>query len=281
MAPLARDVVDESLMSDLIFFRPFPPITLEVVAARGGVTLPPSSDRSRSFSAIASLDLATPSDVSVLRECDEIEALETTRAGACFVAPRHRGRVPAGTIALETEDFARAFERVAAVLYPHGARPASVLGKTGIDATAIVHRDARLEPGVTLDPGVVIGPRAEIGSGTIIGAGSTIGAGVRIGRDCAIDCQVSIAYAFIGDGVVIHSGVRIGHGGPWLAPDRDANRLHVGRVIIQNGVEIGANAAIERGGMGDTVIGDGSRIEALASIGPDVTVERMSIVTRR
>ena len=265
-------------MSELRFFKTPLPLSLAVIAAQGGVK--GELDPALVFASLASLDLATPRDVSMFANSDSIELLRSTRAGACFVMAHHAHLVPAGTIALVTDDPSRALQRVAALLYPDSVKPVPSFGRTGIDATAIIHRDARLEPDVTIDPGVVIGPRVEIGTGTTIGANSTIGEGVRIGRGCAIDSHVSIAHALIGDGVVIHAGVRIGQSGPRLDVSADRRMAHLGRVIVQNDVEIGANAAIERGGMGDTVIGDGSRIGALAIVERDALIDRLAIVER-
>ena len=148
-------------------------------------------------------------------------------------------------------------------MFPQAIRPKSLLGTTGLNPGASIHSEARLEQGVIVDPGVVIGPRAEIGFGTIIGANSVIGSDVRIGRDCLIGPQVTISHALIGDNVIVHPGARIGqssidcrHAGIAFAPPGLPKALKIGRVIIQNGVEVGANATIDRGAAGDTVIGE-------------------------
>ena len=261
-------------MNDLRFFPAPSPRSLAVVAAHTGATF--TARTTRLFSSIASLDLATPSDLSAMGEGETLEALEETLAGACFVAAKHERYVPPQTVALLTRDPAASFRLAAALFYPDSLRPSPSFGRTGIDNTAIVHPAARLEADVAIDPGVVIGPRVEIGAGTTIGANSTIAAGVRIGRGCAIDSHVSIAHALIGDNVVVYAGARIGQGGP----HQGAGMPHLGRVIIQNAVAIGANATIERGRVGDTVIGDGCRIEALATVQPDAIIERLVYVAR-
>ncbi len=137
-----------------------------------------------------------------------------------------------------------------------------------------------------VDPGVVIGPRAEIGSGSIVGANSVIGSDVRIGRDCLIGPQATITHALIGDRVILHPGVRIGqpsvdfgHAGIALAPHGFPRVLGIGRVIIQDGVEIGANATIDRGAMGDTVIGEETRIGNLVRIASNVTIGRHCVIS--
>ena len=104
----------------------------------------------------------------------------------------------------------------------------------------------RLEAGVTIDPGAVVGPSAEIGAATLIGAGAVIGPNVRIGRDCAIEPHASISHALIGDRVIIHPGCRIGQGGGQMEVSGQAKMPQIGRVIIQDDVEIGANTVIDR-----------------------------------
>jgi UDP-3-O-[3-hydroxymyristoyl] glucosamine N-acyltransferase len=259
-------------MNDLAFFRSTISMSLAAVALECGVDLPAGADPERLIRAAASLDGADHEAVSVLRPGLTADDLASSRAAACLVAPTQRGLLPAGTIELVVPDPGRMFDRLAILFHPDSARPAAAFGAVGINPAAIIHREAWLELGVTIDPGAIVGPRAEIGSGTIIGANTVIGAGVRIGRDCAIDAQVSIGHALIGDRVVIQSGARIGHGGP--PPTADARLVCLGRVIIQNDVEIGANATIARGATGDTVIGEGSRIGALAVVHRDTLIAR-------
>jgi UDP-3-O-[3-hydroxymyristoyl] glucosamine N-acyltransferase len=122
----------------------------------------------------------------------------------------------------------------------------------------------------------VIGPRAEIGAGTMIGAGAAIGPDVRVGRHCAIGPGVTIVHALIGDRVTVHSGVRVGEPGSGFPPDAEQHRKipQTRRVIIQDGVEIGANSTIERGSIRDTVIGEGATIGSLVRLGRDVGIGR-------
>ena len=124
----------------------------------------------------------------------------------------------------------------------------------GTASGAFVHSSARLEAGVIVDPGVVIGPRAEIGAGTLIGPGAVIGPDVRIGRDCAIGANASVLCALIGDRVIIHPGARIGQDGFGYLPSAKGYQKipQTRRVIVQDDVEIGANATIDRGASRDT-----------------------------
>jgi len=155
-----------------------------------------------------------------------------------------------------------------------------LLEAAGVAATATIHPSARLEGGVTIEPGAVIGPRAEIGAATLVGPGAVIGPNVHIGRDCAIGSHVTIVHALIGDRVIIHPGCRIGQDGFGYVPG-PAGHIKVpqiGRVIIQDNVEIGANTTIDRGGMRDTVIGEGTKIDNLVQIGHNVTIGRHCVL---
>ena len=208
--------------------------------------------------------------------------LETSRATACFVTPGYAPRVPKSTLALVMEEPSRGFALAMRRLFPQANQPKSLFGTAGVNPGASIHPEARLEPDVLADPGVVIGPRAEIGSGSLIGANSVIGSGVRIGRDCLIGPQVTITHTLIGDRVTLHPGVRIGQYG--IAPagvgggPRAPRVPGIGRVIIQDGVEIGANSTIDRGAAGDTVIGEATRIRNLARIAENVTIGRHCVI---
>ena len=145
---------------------------------------------------------------------------------------------------------------------------------------ALIHPSARLESGATVDPGAVIGPRAEIGSGTVIGAGAAIGANVKIGRDCSIGPNASITHALIGDRVIIHAGCCIGQDGFGfsMGPAGHVKVPQVGRVIIQDDVEIGAGTAIDRGAIRDTVIGEGTKIDNHVQIAHNVSIGRHCVI---
>jgi UDP-3-O-[3-hydroxymyristoyl] glucosamine N-acyltransferase len=261
-------------MSELEFFRGSTSLALAAIVAAGHAVAPPGADLTLVFEAATALERAGPHDLAVFTDATDPEDLTTTRAGACFVAARDVDKVPPQTIALVSARPMEAFRQAAAILHPQSDRPGPLFGRQGIDPAAIIHIEANLEPGVVVDPGVVIGPRVEIGAGTTIGANSVIGPGVRIGRGCSIDSHVSIRTALIGDRVIIHTGVRIGLGGPGFNPGVHGHAPRLGRVIIQDDVEIGANAAIERGGLRDTMIGEGTRIGVLVLVPTETTIGR-------
>jgi UDP-3-O-[3-hydroxymyristoyl] glucosamine N-acyltransferase len=131
-----------------------------------------------------------------------------------------------------------------------------------------IHPSARLDPSVRLEPGVVIGPQANLGRGVQVGANAVIGPGCQIGADTFVGATASIRCALIGDGVRIFPGAVIGEAGFGLAAGASGASLtpHFGRVILQNGVSVGANSCVDRGLLEDTIIGEGSHIDNLCHI---------------
>jgi UDP-3-O-[3-hydroxymyristoyl] glucosamine N-acyltransferase len=272
-------------MSEPVFFPPVVRTSLADIVACTGAAVIEGADLSAIISGVAPLDEAGPGELTVLDSPENAVLLERSRATACFVTPSYASRVPKATFALVMEEPYRGFALALQRMFPQAIRPKSLLGTTGLNPGASIHSEARLEQGVIVDPGVVIGPRAEIGFGTIIGANSVIGSDVRIGRDCLIGPQVTISHALIGDSVIVHPGARIGqssidcrHAGVSLAPPGLPKALGIGRVIIQNGVEVGANATIDRGAAGDTVIGEETRIGNLARIAENAAIGRHCVI---
>src|SRR6266849_2184927 len=201
-------------------------------------------------------------------------------ARACLTTERYAARAPAGMSVLCVAEPYRAFVEVARALYPDALRPSSLFEASGVAVGALVHPTVRMESGVTVDPGAVIGPRAEIGSGTVINAGAAIGPNVRIGRQCTIGANASITNSLIGDRVVVHPGCAIGQDGFGYVMGATGHRkvLQVGRVIVQDDVEIGAGTTIDRGANRDTVIGEGTKIDNLVQIGHNVRIGRHCII---
>ena len=196
-----------------------------------------------------------------------------------LVSKRFAGRVPAGTVALVTPQPYEVFAQALARLYPSAMRPLSSFGAAGVSPGSSVHPTARLEHNVTVDPGAVIGPEAEIGSGTVIGAHAVIGPQVRIGRECSIG-TATVLNAFLGNRVILHPGVRVGQDGFGFAmgPRGHKKVPQIGRVIIQDDVEIGSNTTVDRGASRDTVIGEGTKIDNLVQIGHNVVVGRHCVI---
>ncbi|MFD0938414.1 UDP-3-O-(3-hydroxymyristoyl)glucosamine N-acyltransferase, partial [Methylobacterium trifolii] len=120
---------------------------------------------------------------------------------------------------------------------------------------------------------------AEVGAGTVIGPNAVVGPGVRVGRDCAIGAGSTLSHALIGNRVIVHPGARIGQDGFGFAMGATHLKVpQVGRVIVQDDVEVGANTTIDRGASRDTVIGEGTKIDNLVQIAHNVVIGRHCVI---
>jgi UDP-3-O-[3-hydroxymyristoyl] glucosamine N-acyltransferase len=254
--------------------------TLAEVAGWCGAALAAAADGDRVIHDVAALDQAGPGDLTFLDNPRYLGALKATRAAAALVSARYAASAPAGCAALIACEPYRAMAQVMARLYPSAMKPGSIFDETGVSCAAHVHASARLEPGVVVDPGAVIGRGAEIGAGTVIGANAVIGPDVRIGRNGAIGATTTIMAALIGDRVIIHPGVHIGQDGFGFALGAHGHLKvpQVGRVIIQDDVEIGAGVTIDRGANRDTVIGEGAKIDNLVMVAHNVVIGRHAVL---
>ncbi|MCC2111965.1 MAG: UDP-3-O-(3-hydroxymyristoyl)glucosamine N-acyltransferase [Hyphomicrobiales bacterium] len=267
-------------MSDPVFFQPARNLTVGEIADLTGAALV-RGDAAQVITNVAPLDLAGPGDLTFLENSKYAAKLPTTTAGACLCASKYADRVPADTAVLVVNQPQRANAVVLATLFPTAMRLAGAYGDSaGVAAGAHVHETAQIEDGATVEPGAVVGAGAEIGSGTVIAAGAVVGAGVRIGRDGYVGPNATVIYALIGNRVIIHPGVRIGQDGFGFSLGGDGHLKvpQVGRVIIQDDVEIGANTTIDRGATRDTVIGEGTKIDNLVQIGHNVEIGRHCVI---
>jgi UDP-3-O-[3-hydroxymyristoyl] glucosamine N-acyltransferase len=267
-------------MSEPQFFKRPSGLSVGEIAALTKATPRAGAQLDRRITNIAPLDRAGPHDLTFLDNAKYADALTATRAGACFVAARFESRAPAALNVLRADEPYRAFVAVARALFPDALRPSSLFETEGVAPGAFVHPTARIESGARIDPGAVVGPRAEIGNGTVIGAGAAIGPDVRIGRDCAIGPHCSIIHAMIGDRVIVHPGCCIGQDGFGflMSASGHAKVPQIGRVIIQDDVEIGAGTTIDRGAIRDTMIGEGTKIDNLVQVGHNVCIGRHCVL---
>jgi UDP-3-O-[3-hydroxymyristoyl] glucosamine N-acyltransferase len=259
------------------FFERTPPIPLRVLADKLGGTLAADADSDMPIRDVRPLAEARPGDLAFLDNRKYLAQLDTTRASACLVAPQFAPRVPRGTAALVLDTPYRAFAQALALFYPDAMTPKAAMSSAGeppIHPTAVIEEDVRIEPGA------VIGREAQIGRGTTVAAGALVGYRVAIGRGCYIGPGVSVTHALIGDRVILHAGVRVGQDGFGFAmgPRGHLKVPQVGRVVIQNDVEIGANSCVDRGALSDTVIGEGTKIDNLVQIAHNVVIGRHCVI---
>ena len=257
------------------FFDRAGPFSLGDVAKATGAEVAAGADAARMIFDIRALSEAGPGQVAFLDNKKYLPQLERSSASACLVHPAMLSKVPATTVALVTKQPYHGFARALALFYPGAMRP-----QIASPGQPPVHPSAVIEEGAEIETGAVVGPEAQIGRGARIAAGAVIGARVTIGRDTYVGALATVAHALVGDRVIIHSGVRIGQDGFGFAMGREGHLKvpQIGRVIIQDDVEIGANTTIDRGALKDTVIGEGSKIDNLVQIGHNVILGRHCVI---
>ncbi|HXP06273.1 MAG TPA: UDP-3-O-(3-hydroxymyristoyl)glucosamine N-acyltransferase [Stellaceae bacterium] len=261
-------------MADPRFFHRAGPFTLEALAAISGAQLADPSSGARIVDDVAPLETAGPNEVTFLANLKYVEAFAASRAGAAFAAARFASRAPTGMALLIAADPYKSFALAAEAFYPTPPVIPRRAPSAIIDPSASVPDDCEIAANVVIEGGARLGRRCQIG------ANSAIGANVEIGDDCRIAANVTVSHCLMGARVVLHPGVRIGQPGFGFAPDRTGPVTvpQLGRVIIGDDVDIGANTAIDRGSAHDTVIGEGTKIDNLVQIGHNVVLGRGCIL---
>ena len=261
-------------MADPRFYDNRGPIALGELCHKVAVAAPAGAASHALVHDMAGLAQAGPQHFSFFDSNRARADFATTKAGWCLVRDKTPPvNPPANTMLLPCASVLYAYAAVAKLFYP----------EHGLDIRAQdkpVHATAKLGEGVVVSPGVVIGPNAEIGERTRIGANAVIGRGVTIGRDGEIGAHAWIGFAHLGDEVVIFPGAQIGAPGFGFASNARGH-VHVpqlGRAILQDRVEVGANTTIDRGRLGDTVIGEGTKIDNLVHIGHNCMFGRHCVI---
>lgn len=263
------------MAADPRFFASSGPQTLACLAEAAGIPLPDGIDADRTLTGIGPLTSAGPTEISFLDNRRYLGSLRASRAGVVLVPPAFAAEVPADCLVLPTPQPYLGFIRIARLFHP---LPSPV---PGIHPAAVVAPDAVLGEGCEVAPGAVIGAGARIGAGCVIGANVVVGPGVEIGDGCWLHALSSVSHAILGRGVVLHPGARVGQEGFGFAPTPDGRfetAPQLGRVILGDMVEVGANSCIDRGGQDDTVIGPGTRIDNLVQVGHNVRTGRGCIL---
>lgn len=254
-------------MPDARFFLTLDAISVSALAGQIGGTLLRGGDAI--VTGVAPLALAHSRSVAFLGDRKFIDALAATTAGCVIIPESAVDLAPRTASVIVSREAQAAWARAANILH----RPIP------LEQSASV-AEACEDDSVVLAPGVVLGTGARIGAGSRIGANTVIGPGVQIGRNCQIGSQVTLGFALIGDGVTILSGARIGEAG-FGAAGSSAGPVDVpqlGRVILQDGVTIGANTCIDRGAYDDTVVGENSKIDNLVQIGHNCVIGRNALI---
>ena len=259
------------------FFPPHEGLRLKDIADRFGAELSDDAAGERIIRSVAPVYRAKPDQLCYILSRKSGEELLTCEAAAVICDAALKSLIPSHIPALISKTPHTLFAQAGALLHPSAMRPSLVASiEAEISPAAYVDPSAKLEPGVIVEPMAVIGAGVHIGAGTRIGPGVVIGSDVQIGRDCTIAGGASILAALLGNNVIIHNGARIGQDGFGYAPGPRGmlKIVQIGRVIIQDNVEVGANTTIDRGTMDDTVIGEGTKIDNQVQIGHNVRIGR-------
>jgi UDP-3-O-[3-hydroxymyristoyl] glucosamine N-acyltransferase len=267
-------------MTDPVFFAPSRRYSAAEIATLTGAELLDPSSADVIITGIASASVGGEGNLIYLDGKRNAGLLEGRVAAAVLCTEDVVKLVPPGIAILVTPRPQQAFAQIGRLLHPNAASPRPLTGETGVSKKAHVSKDAHIENGAIIEAGATIGPGAAIGSGSIIAPNAVIGSDTQIGRDCFIGPGVNIQYALVGNRVIIHGGAQIGQDGfGFVGGARGPERIpQIGRVVIQDDVEIGANTTVDRGAMADTVIGEGTKIDNLVQIAHNVRIGRGCII---
>ncbi len=274
MAKVCHSFGKASLVPDLHFFHRAGPFLLSEIAALVDAEMPRSDGEPVYIHDIATLESAQPGEISVFTGVRHLDALLRTRADAILISRSHARHAGDSRRLVFVKNPRLAYAQVGRLFYPPAALAA------GIDPAARVDPSATLGEGARIDAGAVIGRGVHVGARCHISFNAVLSDGVRLGDDSTVGANTSISHAIIGRRVEIDSGVTIGSQGFGFVPGPNGltRMLQLGRVVIEDGVQIGANCAIDRGTTEDTVIGAGTVIDNLVQIGHNVRLGRHCVI---
>jgi len=240
-------------------------------------------DDGLALTALDAIEGAGPSTLSFIRDARRLAQWRASRCGAALVS----------RATLDAEENPAPLEPKRALLVVADADLATVAVLESLARPAeyprAVHADATVHPSATIDPSASIGPGARIGANAVIGAGAAVLANAVVGDNAKVGPRSVLQPGavvqdgcIIGAGVVLHPGVVIGCDGFGYRPAPDKKGLvkipHIGNVVVEDGVEIGANTTIDRGKFGSTVVGAGTKIDNLVQIGHNCRIGRSCII---
>lgn len=263
-------------MTDPEFFAPARTFSAAELAVHTGAGLHDQNMSDTLVSGVAALCDGGEGKLVYVEGPRQASELENLKAAAILCPASLVDRVPSGIAILVSDQPRTAFAAIGRLLFPQAVKPAPITGESGLSKAAHIADDAMIEPGAIVEAGAVIAAGAAIGTGTVIAPNAVIGPSVQIGRDCYIGPGASVIAALIGNNVTIHAGVRVGQDGFGYVPGASGleKQPQVGRVVIQDNVEIGANSTIDRGAITDTVIGEGTKIDNLVQVAHNVQIGR-------
>jgi UDP-3-O-[3-hydroxymyristoyl] glucosamine N-acyltransferase len=256
-------------MADPKFFHKQPALSLaRILEISGGRLAGSSETMDRLFDDVAPLDVAGETHISFLDNIRYKDSFMQSKAGLCIVSENAVAFAPKDMVLVVSANPYKAYALVAQALYPD-AYPV-----VDISPAAHIHPSAILGQGCVVEAGAVVKENAVIGDGCWIESCAVIGRGVQIGAKCRIGTGASVSHAILGQSVRLYPGVRVGQDGFGFAidPKGHVKVPQLGRVLIEDHVEIGANTTIDRGSGPDTLIGAGTWIDNQVQIGHNVKI---------
>ena len=241
------------------------------IAASLGASV--EGDATLDIAGVQPLQEAGPADISFVEGRRGEKQAQQTRAGCLLVSPEFENQARRTVIRVPAPR--NAFARVIGLFHPPRRPPA------GVDPSARVAGSAQLGEGVSVGPFAVIGENTGIGARTVIGAGSTVGDGSTIGQDSVLYSGVRIYPGVrIGDRAVLHAGCVLGADGFGFVFENGRYQKfpQVGAVEIGDDVEIGANSCVDRGALGATSIGDGTKLDNMVHVGHNCRIGRHVVI---
>lgn len=253
-----------------------PFLTLAELQARlGGAVRGDANTRVRGG---ASLEHAGPEQIGFLLSGKFLDKAQASDAGA-FIVPDALDTSSLRQPCLAVGNPHAVFASVLTLFHPEPGLPA------GIHPGAIVAPDALIDANASIGPGAIVGSGASVGAGSVIHAGCVIGPNATIGRDCLLHPRVTVQHGCVlGDRVILHPGCVIGADGFGLAWEKEQTGgrwtkvPQVGRVVLEDDVEIGANTTVDRGALDDTVIEQGAKLDNQIQVAHNCRIGRHTAI---
>lgn len=267
-------------MKTPMFFSPVQKLHIKDIIKLTGCYLYNKEYKTEYVTNIAALHESNAESLVYIKDKKYAAVLDNLRAAALLCTEELVKYVSKEVAILVSENPYEDFLLIARFLYPSALTPIACTKEQGISPLAFIDPSARIESNVIVEAYAVIGAGVEIGEGSIISSGAVVKENCTIGRNCFIGSHSTIQCTMLGDRVIIHPGACIGQDGfGYVAVKNGLTKVpQIGRVIVQDDVEIGANTTIDRGTLQDTVIGEGSKIDNLVQIGHNVRIGRFCII---
>ena len=229
---------------------------------------------------ISTLKFARDNEITFFQDLSYKDDLAKTKARVCLIKKEHKGYAPENIDLIFSSNPYMDFTLISQHFYPNEIFPKSTssfeksLSNNSIDHSAVIDPTSIIEEGAVIGANVVIEKNSTISSNTVIGKG------VEIGSNSFIGSNVTITHSIIGNNIIIHQGTSIGQDGFGFAMSHDGHKKipQVGRVLIKDNVEIGANCSIDRGSIQDTVIKKGTKIDNMVHIAHNCIIGENCII---